>query len=310
MGKMMEKLLITGGRGFIGRNLAEYLRDRYTVFAPGREELNLLDQEAVLDYVDRNKVTLIVHCANVGGGRDTLDVKGVTYHNLAMFFNLTQTFPAVRKMVHFGSGAEYDIRHYIPRMKEDYLGEHIPVDEYGFSKYVCSKYILASQDPITCLRLFGVFGKYETYHTKFISNAIVKNLLSLPITVKQNVYFDYLYVNDLVRIVEHVLTHDMRHKEYNVTPGKPMDLISLAKMANSVGERESEIRVLIPGLGVEYSGDNRRLSGELGDFSFTPIEQAVRELYDWYKMNVGTIDQKLLEEGDGYIPYSRVSRHE
>ncbi len=307
---MKEKLLITGGQGFIARNLAEYLRDRYTIFAPSREELNLLGQEEVFDYVDRNKVSLIVHCANVGGGRDMLDMKGVTYQNLTMFFNLTRTFPKVRKMIHFGSGAEYDVRHYTSKMKENYLGEHIPVDEYGFSKYICSKYILASQDPIVCLRLFGVFGKYEKYHTKFISNAIVKNLLSLPITVKQNVYFDYLYVNDLVRIVEYVLTHDMQYREYNVTPSKPIDLTSLAKAVNSIGGRQSEIHVLEPGLGVEYSGNNRRLSAELKNFSFTPIEQGVRELYDWYKMNVGIIDKKLLEEGDSYITYNRVLKHE
>ncbi len=101
----------------------------------------------------------------------------------------------------------------------------------------------------------------------------------------------------------------MKHKEYNVAPDKPIDLISLAQMVNSIGGRESEIRVLESGLGVEYSGDNRRLSAELGGFSFVPIEQAVRELYDWYKMNVGTIDKKLLQEGDNYITYSRISKH-
>ena len=73
-------------------------------------------------------------------------------------------------------------------------------NDYGFSKYLISQYIEKS-DNCVCLRLFGVFGKYEDYEYKFISNAIVKNLLQMPIRIRQNVYFDWLYINDLMKIV-------------------------------------------------------------------------------------------------------------
>ena len=52
------------------------------------------------------------------------------------------------------------------------------------------------------LRLFGVFGRHEDYAIRFISNAICKTLFDLPITLRQNRTFSYLYVDDLGPIVE------------------------------------------------------------------------------------------------------------
>ena len=40
-------VLITGGSGFIGRNLAEHLIGSFLVVAPSRGELDLLDVDAV-----------------------------------------------------------------------------------------------------------------------------------------------------------------------------------------------------------------------------------------------------------------------
>ena len=41
------KILITGGNGFIGRNLIEELSNDYDVFSPSSKDLDLLDSNAI-----------------------------------------------------------------------------------------------------------------------------------------------------------------------------------------------------------------------------------------------------------------------
>uniref|UniRef100_UPI0040487A97 NAD-dependent epimerase/dehydratase family protein n=1 Tax=Aliarcobacter sp. TaxID=2321116 RepID=UPI0040487A97 len=136
-----------------------------------------------------NKIDIIIHLANRGGGRDVADMKNVTEYNLRIFFNIAKHEKNVKKIISFGSGAEYGKHKPIVEAKEeDYLSTQ-PFDEYGFYKSITSKYIEKS-DNIVQLRIFG------EYRFKFISNAIVKNLLELPIIINKNVYFDYIYIND------------------------------------------------------------------------------------------------------------------
>ena len=39
----MKKVLLTGGSGFIGRNISKYLKTVCELYIPGRKELHLLD---------------------------------------------------------------------------------------------------------------------------------------------------------------------------------------------------------------------------------------------------------------------------
>jgi GDP-L-fucose synthase len=305
-----EKLnvFITGARGFVGRNLVEHLSlstTKYALFYPYHKELDLLDEEKVTDFIAKNKIDIIIHCASVGGSRKTGYDTGkaeVISTNLRMFFNLVRSTDIVRRIIFFGSGAEFGKVHYRPKMKEDCFGKHIPADDYGFSKYVCTKFIEGSRNIIN-LRIFGMFGKYEDHEFKFISNAIVKNLFKLPIAINQNVNFDYMYINDAVKIVESFISNDPKYKTYNLTTDKTVDLLTIAKTINETSDFKSEIIIKNPGLNVEYSGDNSRLQKEV-HFKFTPLKQAIKELYDHYRSILSTIDRKAIEK-DEYIKYCR-----
>ena len=85
-------LFITGGSGFIGSHLKKRfaLNRNFNVFAPKSSELNLTDESAVDDFVRGHKIDTIVHLANRGGGRDTLDMTNVTEYNLRIFFNIAK----------------------------------------------------------------------------------------------------------------------------------------------------------------------------------------------------------------------------
>lgn len=73
----MKAVFITGGHGFISRNLSEALeRLGYRILVPSSSELNLLDEEAVDAFMCRQSVDVIVHAANKGGGRDAMEMRG------------------------------------------------------------------------------------------------------------------------------------------------------------------------------------------------------------------------------------------
>mgnify|MGYP001613393569 FL=1 len=307
-----KNILITGGHGFIGRNLSEYFMNRHTVFAPSHHELDLLDEDAVKKFIKKKRIDIIIHGANVGGGRDTTDIQKVAYQNIRMFFSIIRNASEVEKTIHFGSGAGYDMRYYRPKMREDQFGAHIPVDEYGFAKYVCSKYITAhNQSNVIEFRLFGVYGKYEKYSIKFISNVIVKNIFSLPITISQNVFFDYIYIDDLIKVVEYFIVNPSTYRTYNVTTGKTIDLLTIANIVNKFGRihghKESKINIMHPGLGYEYSGDNRRLREVFQKLEFISHEDAIHALYKWYLSIKDSLDSSLIERGDKeYLKHCRI----
>ena len=302
----IKRILITGANGFIGKNLSEYLENRYQVFKPTHQELDLLDETSVKNYLTEKKVEIILHCANVGGGRNTVHRKGVLTENLRMFFNLARNEGIFEKMIFLGSGAEYDMRHYKPKMQEKYFDTYTPLDDYGFSKYVCAKYIENSKNIIN-LRLFGVFGKYENPYFKFISNTIVKNILKLPIVINQNVYFDYLFVDDLVKIIEIFMNKKTKYKTYNVVTGKTIDLLTISKLINDYSDFKSKIKVLHQGLNHEYSAKNRRLEEEIGNFRFTPTRNSIKSLYNWYQKNIRGINKKKIIR-DQYLKYIRINK--
>ncbi|NDC41926.1 MAG: NAD-dependent epimerase/dehydratase family protein, partial [Chitinophagia bacterium] len=191
----MKKILITGGSGFIGRNLKEsYLAARYEVHTPTRAELDCSDDTSVAQFLKQHYFDAIIHSAAKPGHRNAADTSSIFFTNSRMLFNLLHHNDRFGKLINMGSGAVYDMRHYRPKMKESYFGTHIPADEHGYNKYLLGR-MLPVLENVYDFRIFGIFGKYEDYAIRFISNAICKALYDLPITLRQNRMFDYLYIN-------------------------------------------------------------------------------------------------------------------
>lgn len=287
------KILITGISSAIGRNLFEHLSKKHDCLAPEHKELDFLDENAVARFFGGCKFDTVIHCAGVPATRKIKAPKDVVSGNLRMFFNIARNRAYFSKMIFLGSGSEYDLRYDISRVKESDFDKSVPFDESGFSKYLCSKYIEKS-DNMVSLRLFGVFGKYEDYQIRFISNAICKALCGLPITIKQNRIFSYLYIDDLCRIMEYFINNNTRHKVYNVVPKESIDLVDIAGKVRELSGRRSEIVIGAPGMGKEYTADNSRLLDEIGSFNFTGIEEGIKKLYGWYEKNKEIIDHRLL----------------
>ncbi|MDP3941918.1 MAG: NAD(P)-dependent oxidoreductase [bacterium] len=291
----MKKLLITGGNGFIGKNLVEQLHNEYRIYAPSRLQLDLLDDVSVQKFLKTHRFDVIIHAAiHISNSKEVRDQEQILKNNLRMFINLYNFRQCFGKMFYFGSGAEYDKTKMPPRVKEKFFGSFIPKDDYGFSKYICAQ-LTENSSNIYNLRLFGCFGKYEDWRKRFISNALCKAIFNTNITLVQNVYFDYLYINDLVRIVRWFIQADKpTFRTYNVCTGQSIDLLTIAKKIVVQTKKPIVINVKKSGFKNEYTGDNKRLLKEIKRFSFTPIDTAITELFDWYRINRKLIDKKSL----------------
>lgn len=294
-------ILLTGGSGFIGRNLREGLSGSYQIFVPSHRELDLLESNQLTTYVKQHQIDTIIHSAVYSALADGRDAGMVS--DLRMFAQLVQVAPRMKKIIYFGSGAEYGKQRDLVKVSESDWGSHIPEDAYGIAKYMMQS-VTRREPQLLNLRPFGIYGPYEDYRSKFISNAIVKHLLHLPIVIKQNVIFDYLDVADLGNIVDHFLTNDHKFADYNVTPTQATSLVEIAQMINLVGKRDAPIQVLTPGLNYQYTGDNTRLLSEMPNFRFRPLEQSIKELYNYYKGQLAMIDESAVRQ-DNYLVKAR-----
>jgi GDP-L-fucose synthase len=283
----VKRILLTGAglTGFVGRNLFEDLRGKYLLFTPSSRELDLRDYEKTAAYVDHHGIEAIVHAASQS--------KDVFQADLRMYFNLEKVSRNLDRMVYFGSGAEFDKRDHITMAREEDFGRRIPTDDYGFAKYIMTAHARGSAN-IYNLRLFGVFGKYEDWTAKFISNLCCKAVYGLLLSIRRECLFDFIYVQDIAKVVEWFLENKPTYHDYNLVYGNPVKLTELAKSVIRTSGRNHETVVLNEGMGLDYTAGNERLRGELPWFVPTPLDDAIETLYQYYEGHKTEIDVAVL----------------
>src|SRR5574344_40929 len=222
------KTIAIMGNGFVGTNVYNYFKEKGdNVIMASIDDFSFMDEHAVKDFFSKNKVDVVVHCANYGGSRltgyDQDNFNDVVIQNIRMFDNIASAISPSTKLIHFGSGAQYNKSRDLVNVGEDSIGEVLPVDGYGYSKYLLHKY-MQNHDNYFNLIIFGLYGKGENYTFKFISNAIVKNLLHLPIVINQNVRFSYLFLKDILRLIDLTSEGNLKYNEFNVTPDETITL--------------------------------------------------------------------------------------
>ena len=290
----MKTILITGGDGFIGRNLRERWAGRCHILSPSHAELDFTDQAGVEHFFSAHPVNAVVHCAIKPGHRAATDTSGVLLNDLLMYLHLRRSVVTRDIPLYvLGSGACYDTRYPIVRASEDDLGIHIPKDETGLAKYLISEDILRSSKTYD-LRLFGVYGPYEAYAIRFISNALCKALYGLPITLRQDRIFDYVYTEDVAELIWRMLEVPPAEHAYHVTPDTSVSLLQLAEWVREITRAKVPIQVAQPGRGLEYTGSNARLRALYPDFQFTDIREGIRRLADYCRAHLTEIDRERL----------------
>lgn len=290
---MKKTILLTGWSGFIGRNIREsYLWKKYNIIAPTHGDLDIASTDFVDDFFIGKYFDIVLHTAVKPYHRAATDRSNLLYTNLRMFENLERNCDRFGKFINFGSWAIYDVAKNNSGVSEDDIYKNMGVDELSFTKYIIQKQIDNLPNFIN-LNIFGIFWKYEEYSIRFISNAITKTLFKLPITLRQNRRFSYLYIDDLMPIIEWFIENEPKFKSYNIVPDDYVELKNIAyTIANFAGG--NDVKIANDWYWLDYYGSNARLKNEYNDVKFTPINDAIMDLYDYYTKNINLINKELL----------------
>lgn len=286
---------MTGGNGFIGKNIAEsFLAQKYEIFAPRSCELDLIDTDCVDEYFRDKEFDVVIHSATKPGHRNAKDLTNLFESNVKMFENLVKHKDKYGKFINFGSGAIYNTSKDIINATEEQRYDSVGEKDHDRCKITIAKRIDELENFVD-FNIFGIFGKYEDWEIRFISNAICKVLYDLPITLRQNRRFSYLYVEDLMPILEFFIENDAKYKSYNIVPDEKTTLLDIAELVRKTSGKDLSIDVANQGWGFDYTGDNSRLKEEkLLNIHFTKLEQSVSALYHYYESIIDKINKKLL----------------
>ena len=243
---------------------------------PRSAQLNLLDERAVKDYLAAYRIEFIIHSASYGVRiMPNATLEEVATPNVAMFTHLAQSHIP---MITIGSGAEYDKRQNLHVVCEDDFGASVPQDPYGYSKYLISKQI-EKLDHVLNLRLFGIYGRGE--HPSRVTHYILQQIAKKePICLRQNVVFDFLYIEDFCKIVCHFVEHFPDAKFINAAPTQSISIVDLARLTLKELNADVPVQTEQPGFNKEYTADNKRLLTYLPDFKFTSYAQGMRPSYE------------------------------
>jgi GDP-L-fucose synthase len=249
-------ILITGANGYIGKSLYNALKDKYNVTAITRNECDLISPSLVNSYFSDKWFDVILHCAVKGGSRLHKDDWDVMNTNLIMYYNLLTNKDHFNKFIHFGSGAEL-------YMKDE---------PYGYSKDVIRKSI-SIKDNFYNLRIFGVFDENEL-DTRFIKANIKRYINKDSMIIHQNRLMDFIYMPDLVKIVEYYINND-GSKEIDCIYNESLTLEKITRIINKLEEYKVDIEIVNKGADRPYIGTFSNLGIE-----FIGLEQGIKEVYN------------------------------
>lgn len=240
----MLKVLITGESGYIAKSIHFECKDKYDISTVGRKDFDLTNTNEVKNYFKNKYFDVIINTSVVGGSRLEKDHEHNTYKNILMFDNLLENKDHFKKLINFGSGAEI----------------YYPTTPYGLSKKVINKIIQNTEDFYN-LRIFAVFDHNEI-ETRFIKQCIKNCLNNKPINIDQNRFFDFFYMKDLIKIVDHYIISENLDKTIECCYSEKRTLSEIACYICNFFHKDTETNILLKNkdFGMNYIGGRNSLN--------------------------------------------------
>lgn len=325
------KILITGANGFIGSSLVNFLvKENFDVSVLVRKTSNVSSLKEVWDKIKvyygdvRNKdslvepvrnVELIIHCAAVlrcVNNKLYYEINHIGTKNLVEA--IIEYNDKIKGIIYFSSQAASG-----PSKIAEYKkinDEPTPVSHYGKSKLLAEQELSKYSDNIKTiiLRPAATYGPYDK--DMFIYFKLAEKGL-LPV-FNNNFYIQFLYIYDLVKIVEKIILNfdKIPASVYFVAEDKCYSIEEIRKIFSSVFNKKI-IKFVVPySLAYIFAFINEEIykifykkpavfnrdklkelrqnywlchSNEIkkyfSDFEYTSLEEGVKQTYSWYKQN-------------------------
>ncbi|MWB96470.1 NAD-dependent epimerase/dehydratase family protein [Flavobacterium sp. GA093] len=301
----MSKYVITGGAGFIGSHIAEYLSKEghlVTVLDSLRtgfeENLTGLNVDFVHgDIRDENLVNEVISGAEaifhlaalVSVPESLLKIRECIEINTIGTINILEAAKnnAGCKVVLSTSAANYGNNPVLPKV-ETMSPE--PMTPYAVTKldgeYYLKMYLDQYDVPTASLRYFNVFGPRQNPESAYAAAVpifISKALQNEPITIygDGSQTRDFIYVKDVVRA--NILASQAGNETYNVALGHSTSVLELAEKIIKITNSKSQIKFLDERPGdIKHSRANPEKFNQLGFQPQYSIDQALEETILFY----------------------------
>jgi UDP-glucose 4-epimerase len=300
------KILVTGGAGFVGSRVVEYLqRDGHTVtvfdnlttgFAHAVPDGATLVEGDLRDAADVSAAVegheAVIHLAaqalvpeSVANPQKAFDI------NLVGGFNLIEAMRkhGVTRIVHSSTAAVYGTPERVPIREDD---RRLPINPYGATKLafeaLLHSYHAAYGFNVTMFRYFNPYGPTEAHEpeTHAVPNFIRAALDGTPVPLywKGEPIRDFFFVDDIARAHVMGLARD-GYNIYNLGSGDGVRVGDVVETIFSITGSRSEIADLgeRPGDPMQLFADTSRANEELGWKPEVSIEEGLRQTIEAFK---------------------------
>lgn len=270
----MSKILLTGGSGFLGRNILKSLSSKYSIDSPTSIDLDLTKAHDVNNFFLNKNYEWVIHTAIKGGKRKVKDSKDVFSDNIFMFNNLINNKSNFKNFINFSSGAELDRRYNID-LNNNNIHQSFPIDLYGLSKNIISRILLEFPEFYN-FRIFGLFGLDEG-EDRFMTNAIKSIKQKRNIEIFEDKFFDFFYIQDLIILVDNLISGRLKKipKKIDLVYSDKYLLSDIAKIILEENESDSIIEIKQKKIGKSYIGNYPKFFKKL---EFKGLNQGINRM--------------------------------
>ncbi len=300
------KILLTGSRGMVGRNIVEHpLVASHEILSPTSKELNLLDSSSVDEFMRINTPEMVIHAAGIVGGIQANMAQPVKFlvDNMLMGLNILMTSKAygVKRFMNLSSSCMYPRDAQNPLSEELILkGELEPTNEgYAIAKVASTRlceYInredksLLYKTVIPC-NLYGKHDKFNPEHSHMIpavirkiNDAKEKNKESIDIWGDGLARREFMYAGDFADFVWYAINNfDKMPQNINVGLGHDYTINEyyekIAKVIDYQGRFDHDLS--------RPTGMQQKLidDAKLKEFGWgyeTSLEQGIQKTYNYF----------------------------
>ncbi len=242
MKKKLNSILIIGGTGFIGFNVAKKLSEKYEVLSVSKKFPNKNRKVKKVKYFtcdisNRKKLEIFLnkrekydYVLNLGGNVNHSNKQQTYKSHFIGSKNLAELLlkKKIKRFIQIGSSVEYG-NHSSPHKENLKLNMNNLKSTYGISKFKASKllikYFKDYKFPVVILRPYLIYGPFQDY------NRIIPIIISSSLKNKRfpcsdgSQSRDFLFIDDFVNLIKKILNKkkdNINGQIFNVGTGKPL----------------------------------------------------------------------------------------